>query len=69
MFCYHYDISQNLRTKLISLGVQGPHGLCFLVDADLCGEGKLLLGELGELRDAEERWKDGDVNDENVQGW
>src|SRR5882762_2325575 len=67
LFCVRYDISDNLHRKLVTLGIQGPHALRFLVDGDLHGEGKLLLGELGELRDAEERWKDGDGNEENIR--
>lgn len=61
-FCLRYDISANLHTKLAGLGVQGPHALCFLSNADLQGEGKLLLGEVGELRDTKEHWNVGDEN-------
>ena len=32
----------------------------------ICGEHKLLLGELGELWDAEECWNNGDGNEENI---
>lgn len=62
VFCTRYDISDSLQEKLFRMGVQGPHGLRFLKDDDLRMEGQLLLGELGELRDAEERWRDGDRN-------
>jgi len=56
-FCERFDIPGSLRDKLLGLGVQGPHVLRFIKDEDLRGEGNLLLGELGTLRDAEERWK------------
>jgi len=32
LFCVRYDISDNLRGKLVTLGIQGPHALRFLVD-------------------------------------
>ena len=66
LFCVRYDISDNLRGKLVTLGIQGPHALRFLLDGNLCGKGKLLLGEQGELWDAEECWNDGDGNEENI---
>jgi hypothetical protein len=56
-FCERYDLSAALKEKLLALGVQGPHVLCWIKDVDLRGEGHLLLGELGTLRDAEQRWK------------
>jgi hypothetical protein len=56
-FCERFDIPGSLRNKLFDLGVQGPHVLRFIKDEDLRAEGHLLLGELGTLRDAEERWK------------
>jgi len=56
-FCECFELPNNLRDKLHRLGVQGPHVLHFIKDEDLCAEGTLLLGELGTLRDAEERWK------------
>jgi hypothetical protein len=56
-FCEWFDIPGGLHNKLVGLGVQGPHVLHFIKDEDLHGEGNLLLGELGTLHDAEERWK------------
>jgi hypothetical protein len=46
-----------LKEKLLALGVQGPHVLCWIKDDYLCGEGRVLLGELGSLCDAEQFWK------------
>lgn len=56
-FCDRFELPAGLHDKLLALGVQGPHVLRFIKDEDLRVEGKLLLGELGTLRDAEERWK------------
>jgi hypothetical protein len=56
-FCEDYNISNQLQDKLIKLYIQGPHALCWISDEDLRREGGLALGELGTLRDAEQRWK------------
>jgi len=56
-FSEQFKLPACLHDKLLALGVQGPHVLRFLKDEDLRAEGKLLLGELGTLCDAEERWK------------
>ena len=56
-FCECYAVPEQLIKKLIDLGVQGPQALCWIKDEDLRGEGGLLLGELGTLRDAKQRWK------------
>jgi hypothetical protein len=55
-FCDQFDIPDSLQEKLVKLGVQGPHALSWIKDDDFRGEGALLLGELGTLRDAERRW-------------
>jgi hypothetical protein len=60
IFAIRYALSDQVREKLAALGVQGPHALRFMTNIDLRGEGKLLIGEVGEVRDAEERWKDGE---------
>jgi hypothetical protein len=56
-FCEHYTIPEQLKEKLIKLGVQGLQALCWIKDKDLQGEGGLLLGELGMLQDAKQWWK------------
>lgn len=56
-FCDQFNVPDTLQDKLSKLGVQGPHALSWIKDNDLRGEGALLLGELGTLRDAEQRWK------------
>lgn len=56
-FCARFDVPAQLQTKLVALCVQGPHSLAWIKDEDLRGEGGLMLGELGTLRDAEQRWK------------
>ena len=56
-FCERFDIPDQLQAKLAALCVQGPHALGWIKDEDLRGEGGLMLGELGTLRDAEQRWK------------
>jgi hypothetical protein len=56
-FCDQFDIPNQLQNKLVNLCIQGPHALCWIKDQDLREEGGLALGELGTLRDAEQRWK------------
>lgn len=55
--CECYEVTEQLKVKPIKLSVQGPQALCWIKDEDLCGEGGLLLGELGMLQDAEQQWK------------
>lgn len=57
VFCDQFEVPNSIQGKLLQLGVQGPHVLYWLKDEDLLQEGGLLLGELGTLRDAEQRWK------------
>jgi hypothetical protein len=56
-FVAHYNLSDDLQAKLVSIHVAGPHVLSLISDADLRGEGKLSIGELASLRDAQTRWK------------
>ena len=56
-FCDQFEVPNQLRDKLVSLCIQGPHALCWIKDEDLRREGNLALGELGTLCDAEQRWK------------
>ena len=57
IFCAQYSLSDNIQTKLTSIQVAGPHVLSLISDHDLRGEGKLSIGELASLRDAQTRWK------------
>ena len=43
-FCERYTVPDQLKEKLIKLGVQGPQALCWIKDEELRGEGGLLLG-------------------------
>ena len=56
-FCQQFEIPEILETKLQMLAIQGPHVLSWIKDEELRGEGQLALGELGTLRDAEQRWR------------
>ena len=56
-FCQQFEIPEILETKLLMLAIQGPHVLSWIKDEELRGEGQLALGELGTLRDAEQRWR------------
>jgi hypothetical protein len=57
IFCAQYSLSDDIKMKLISIQVAGPHVLSLISDLDLWGEGKLSIGELASLRDAQTRWK------------
>jgi len=56
-FCEYYGISAALKLKLEAICVDGPHALCWISNEALRTEGKLAIGELATLRDAEQRWK------------
>lgn len=55
-FCDDFNLPHEVQEKLCKLGVQGPHALRFIKDDDLRGEGQFMIGEVGTLHDAEERW-------------
>ncbi|KAF9255368.1 hypothetical protein L218DRAFT_1081883 [Marasmius fiardii PR-910] len=59
-FCKSYSLSASLQKKLEGLKIPGPHVLGRITDktlsSELNGEWKLVVGEIAELRDAEERW-------------
>ncbi|KIJ15654.1 hypothetical protein PAXINDRAFT_99503 [Paxillus involutus ATCC 200175] len=55
-FCDHYNLSLAILQKLDSMEITGPHGLRFVSNTDLREIGKLHIGELADVRDAEERW-------------
>lgn len=55
-FCVQYMLSDNIKAKLESIHVAGPHVLSLISNADFRGEGQLSIGELASLRDAEMRW-------------
>jgi hypothetical protein len=57
IFCAQYSLSDDIQMKLASIQVAGPHVLSLISDLDLRGEGKLSIGELASLRDAQTRWK------------
>jgi hypothetical protein len=57
IFVAQYDLSNDIQAKLASIHVAGPHVLSLISDTDLRGEGKLSIGELASLRDAQTRWK------------
>lgn len=57
IFCAQYSLSDDIKIKLTSIQVAGPHVLSLISDIDLRGEGKLSIGELASLRDAQTRWK------------
>ncbi|KAG7097620.1 hypothetical protein E1B28_004953 [Marasmius oreades] len=56
-FCLRYGLSPDLREKLEEMKIPGPHVLRLISDQSF--EGKLQVGEVAELRDAEERWMEG----------
>ncbi|KIJ15656.1 hypothetical protein PAXINDRAFT_133790 [Paxillus involutus ATCC 200175] len=55
-FCGHFNLSFTILQKLRSMKITGPHGLRFVSNTDLRESGKLDIGELADVRDAEERW-------------
>jgi hypothetical protein len=55
-FCERFDISDFVLQKLDVLKITGPHGLRFVTDEQLVHAGQLDIGELADVRDAQERW-------------
>jgi len=55
-FCDRFDLSVIILQKLDILKVTGPHALRFVSDAQLVGIGGMDIGELADVRDAQERW-------------
>lgn len=55
-FCANYGLSDDIKDKLSTQRITGPHALFFITDTDLRGTVGLTIGELADLRDAEEQW-------------
>jgi hypothetical protein len=55
-FCQHYDLSDAINAKLVDIQIAGLHVLRLIADCDLREEGKLSIGELASVRDAQQRW-------------
>ncbi|KIK79399.1 hypothetical protein PAXRUDRAFT_16351 [Paxillus rubicundulus Ve08.2h10] len=53
-FCKHFDLSVAILQKLNIMKITGPHGLRFIPNTDLCEIGKLDIGKLAEVCDAQE---------------
>ncbi|KAH8795134.1 hypothetical protein DL96DRAFT_1690434 [Flagelloscypha sp. PMI_526] len=58
-FITQYRLSYEIQRKLEDAKVTGPHGLRFWSDTALMEKAGLELGELADVRDGEERWKQG----------
>jgi hypothetical protein len=55
-FCEQFDLSIFVLQKLDTLKITGPHGLRFISDRQLIEQGQMEVGELADVRDAQERW-------------
>jgi hypothetical protein len=56
LFCAQYELSDEIKDKLSAIQIVGPHVLSLVSDTDFRGEGKLSIGELASLRDAQLHW-------------
>jgi len=63
-FCEHYDLSDNIYYTLGNMKVTGPHSLRFIVNQQLAEAG-FVVGEIGDIRDAQERYQKGMPGIEN----
>jgi hypothetical protein len=63
-FCDWFDLLVIILQKLNILKVTGPHALHFVSDAQLVGIGGMDIGELADVRDAQERWTLGKGQDD-----
>ena len=55
-FCWWYELSDGNKEKLHNIQIAGLHILCLISDPDFWGEGKLSIGELASVHDAQLRW-------------
>jgi len=66
VFCERFDLSDFILQKLDVMKVTGPHGLRFISDQQLVEVGGLDVGELADVRDAQERWVFGQGQDQSI---
>ena len=55
-FCDCYELHLIIEGKLNELNITGPHALRFVSNQQLADEVGLSVGELADVRDAQERW-------------
>ena len=55
-FCDRFDLSVTILQKLDTLKVASPHALRFVSDTQLVGNRGMDIGELADVRDAQEQW-------------
>ncbi|KIM74431.1 hypothetical protein PILCRDRAFT_92599 [Piloderma croceum F 1598] len=55
-FCDYYELHLIIEGKLNELNITGPHALHFVSNQQLADEVRLSVGELADVRDAQERW-------------
>jgi hypothetical protein len=63
-FCDKFDLSIYILQKLDTLKITGPHALRFITNQHLVEFGGLDIGELADVRDAQERWGYGQGRDD-----
>ncbi|KAG6371132.1 hypothetical protein JVT61DRAFT_9895 [Boletus reticuloceps] len=61
-FCDRFKLSISILTKLNAMKITGPHCLRFVTDGQLVEKGQLDIGELADVRDAQEHWMQGVEN-------
>lgn len=65
-FCETFSLSVFILQKLDVMKITGPHGLRFVSNQQLVEVGGMDIGELADVRDAQERWGYGYGKDEAV---
>jgi hypothetical protein len=61
-FCERFNLSDFILQKLDTMQITGPHGLRFVSNQQLVEAGNMGIGELADVRDAQERWSLGGEN-------
>jgi hypothetical protein len=64
-FCNKFDLSICILEKLDTLKITRPHALQFISNQHLVKHGGMDIGELADVRDAQEHWRYGLGHDEN----
>ena len=59
-FCNFYELHPIIEGKLNKVNITGPHALHFVSNQQLADEVRLTVGELADVRDAQECWLLGD---------
>lgn len=56
IFCERFSLTVAVLQKLNIMKITGPHALRFVTNQQLVELGGMEIGEIGDVRDAQEHW-------------